>query len=33
MQRELVAGGNRLDEGNPILLRDRRLDLGIQHIA
>jgi hypothetical protein len=33
MQRELVACGNRLDEGHPGLLRDRRLGVGIEHVA
>ena len=33
MQRELVAGGNRLDERGPVLLRHRSLGPGIQHVA
>jgi hypothetical protein len=33
MQGELVAGGNRLDERRPVLLRRRRPGLGIEHVA
>jgi hypothetical protein len=32
VQREFVARGNRMDEHRPVLLRNRSLGLGIQHI-